>query len=238
MHIVDIAIIGILILAAIMGVRNGFTRQLVRTLGLILVLFLAFNFKDVLSELMYRNLPFFSYFGLIKGIEIFNILIYEMLAFLIIIFGLFILLRLLLMAANVFEIIMNFTLVFGFFSKILGAFVGIIQYFFLIFIALYILTLPVFNNDWLENSKFSDKILTKTPYLSNWTGDSYAVLREFKLLKDEYQDDQNKFSLEALDVFLKYNVISIESARYLVESGKIELDQVETVLRKYDEKGW
>ncbi len=234
MHVVDIGIIGLLILGAFMGIRNGFTRQLVRTVGLILVLGLAFYFKDILSELMYRNLPFFSYFGLIKGIEIFNILIYEILAFFIILFGLLIILRLVLMAANVFEMIMNFTLVLGFFSKILGALVGVIQYFFLIFIALYILTLPVFNNEWLAESQLSDEILTKTPYLSNWTGDSYQVLREFKMLKDQYKNDQNQFSLEALDVFLKYNIISIESARYLVNKGKIEIDQAEIVLRKYD----
>ena len=59
---------------------------------------------------------------------------------------------------------------------------------------------------------------------------------EFNELKDKYEVEQNvdEFNLEALDVFLKYKVITKDSVSKLVESKKLNIPNVDTVLSKYE----
>ena len=71
------------------GIKNGFFKQTVLTVGTILTVVLAFAFKDTLADWFSYNLPFFNFLGPIKGLTTINIIMYQMLAFLImlIIFG-------------------------------------------------------------------------------------------------------------------------------------------------------
>ena len=82
MNILDIGIIIFILFGAVLGLKRGFTKELVEAIGFIVVIVLAYFLKNPLSVLMYEFLPFFS-FGLLKNVEIFNILIYEVIAFLI-----------------------------------------------------------------------------------------------------------------------------------------------------------
>ncbi len=236
MTIIDIGIILILILGAIVGFKRGLTTQLVSTVGIILIIIVAFLLKNPVSEFMYKNLPFFDFGGLLKGISVLNIAVYEIIAFLIVLSVLVIVFKLLLKVTKIFETLLKFTIILGIPSKIAGAVVGIIENYIFVFIILYIISLPVCNFN--VDSNYKDKILNNTPILSNVADNGLRVIEEFKVLKEEYDDapNSNEFNKETLDLFLKYDVVTVESVETLIKKDKLKIEGVETIINKYKEK--
>jgi len=184
---------------------------------------------------MYENLPFFDFGGLLKGLPVLNIFVYELIAFIITLSLLALILKLILKVTKIFEFLLKITVFLGVPSKILGAIVGMIENFIFVFIVLYILNLPLF--DFNLNSKYKDKILSSTPILSSLVNDSVKVLEEFTELKDKYKDTENsnEFNKETLDLFLKYEVINVESVETLIKKDKLKMEGAEEILNKYKE---
>ena len=233
MNIFDIAIVILILFGALIGFKRGFTRQLLSFLGLIAIVVLAFKFKNNLSVIMYENLPFFPFNGYLKGVTVFNILLYEILAFFLVLFVLGIALKVLIFASKVFESLLNMTIILGIPSKMLGAFVGFFEAYVFVFIILYVLSLPIVSIPLIEESRYRQMILEDTPLLSKYVDQSMVVFNEFAVLKDKFDesDDVNQFNLEALDLFLRRKVITVESVDKLVEKGKLQID--ESVVKNY-----
>ena len=194
---------------------------------------IGFIIKDPIAEFMYKNLPFFDFGGIFKGISVLNIAVYEILAFLIAVTILVAILEALVYATSVFEKILKWTIVLGFPSKILGALVGLIENFIIAFIVLYITTLPTLNLN--IKSGMKDMILEKTPILSGFVDKSLLVINEFAELKEKYEHetDSNKFNRDTLDLFLKYDITNVKAVDVLVEKGKIKIEGIDEVLNKY-----
>ncbi|MDD3187297.1 MAG: CvpA family protein [Bacilli bacterium] len=238
MNIIDVGIILLLGLGAVLGFKRGFTRQVAQGLGFIAVIIIAFILKNPLSELMYQNLPFFDFGGILKGVTIVNILLYEVIAFLIVLALASILLKLVIFATSVFEKILNMTIILGIPSKILGAVAGVLEYYVIVFMILFVISLPMFNYDFINGSKYKDTILNNTPILTNISQDTINVYNEFSDLKDKYQDSTSstEFNKEAIELFLKYKVISVESVEKLAEKGKLNIDNMDSILEQYREE--
>ena len=236
MGILDIIIIIFILFGAVVGFKRGFTKELVEAVGFIVIVILAYLLKNPLSVLFYEHLPFFQ-IGILKGVEILNILIYEILAFLVLLSILGLLLRLLLMATSVFEKILNATVILSLPSKVLGAVIGIFQHYIVAFIVLYILTLTCFNYEIVNESKYRSKIVDNTPILSGFVDESIKVVDEFKLLKRKYEDktiSESEFNYSALEIFLKYDLVKTSSVEKLIEKGKITpFDNYSVLLDKY-----
>lgn len=237
MNIIDVIILLMIIVFALVGFKRGFLHSTVVFAGTILVVVLSFVFKNYVSIILYENLPFFKFGGLFKNISVINILVYEVLAFIIVAIVLTILLKIIIVISKIIEKILKFTIILGIPSKIGGALVGAIEGYIVAFAFIYILTLPVFNVKELQDSKYGNQILTGTPILSGLIEDTIVMLDDFEILKNEYSSnkDANEFNLEALDLFLKYDIISIESVDKLIEQEKLKIDNIETVLTKYRE---
>ena len=224
MNIVDVLIILIIIAGGVSGFKKGFTREFVSFVGIFLVVILSFLLKNPVSSFLYEHLPFFNFGGLFKGITSLNILLYEVIALLIVMSVLIIILKITTMVTKVFETLLKFTIILGIPSKLLGMVVGFVEGFVWVFIGLYILNLPVFNIKEIEESKFKESILQNVPILSSLADDTVKVIEEFTDLKNQYDDtniDSNEFNLKTLNVFLKYNVITVESVEKLEEKGKL-----------------
>ena len=236
LNLIDVIVILIILAGAVVGYKSGFTKQIISFFGFIIVIILSYLLKNYISELMYQYFPFFDFGGVFKGVTVLNILIYEVIAFFIVFSILMIVFKLVLFISKIFETLLKFTIVLGIPSKLLGALVGMVEYYIIAFFALYILTLPIFAIEGMENSKFKDPILKNTPVLSHYTKDGLQVYEEFNELKDKYEVEQNvdEFNLEALDLFLKYKVITKDSVSKLVESKKLNIPNVDTVLSKYE----
>ena len=222
MNIIDI----IIILLIISGLCLEFTLALV----------IAFLLKNPLSKLMYEHLPFFKFGGIFKGVSALNIILYEFIAFLVVLGIVLIIFRILMMATAIFERILNTTVILSLPSKFLGMIIGGIHYFILSFILLFVLSLPIFKlDDKLSESKLREPILTKTPVLSSVVDKTINIIDEFNVLVKEYKeiDDANEFNLDTIDLFLKYNIVTVESIETLVEKDKLQIDRLESVLSKY-----
>jgi uncharacterized membrane protein required for colicin V production len=237
MNIVDAIIILILILGVVIGLKRGFTSQLVSFLGVFVVIILAFLLKNPVSIFLYEHLPFFKFAGVIKGVTVLNIALYELIAFIIVLSILMVILKVIIHLTNIIETLLKITIIFAPISKIGGAIVGFIESYVWVFIILYILCLPVFNVPFVNESKLKNVFLEKTPILSNIIDDSMNVINEFVELRDKYETtpDASQFNRETLDLFLKYDVVSVDSINKLVEKDKLKIDNIDEIINKYKE---
>lgn len=216
--IIDLIILILLAFGFLIGFKRGFTRQLVSCLGMVLILILSFILKNPVSVFMYNHFPFFSF----KGLSALNILLYEVIAFVIIFSILSIVLKILMMVTNVFEKMLNMTILLGIPSKILGGILGLLENYIIIFVVLYFINLPMFNMN-LKETKLANFMLSNTPILSNVCNDSIKVIEDFDKLKDQYDGIENTSELnnESLKLFTKYNIISQDNIDNLIKSGKL-----------------
>ena len=236
MNIVDLIIIILILFGAVIGFKRGFTKSLVSAVGLIAIVIIAFLLKNPVSTVLYEHLPFFQFGGVIKGVTVLNIALYELLAFIIVLAILGIVLKILMIATSIFERILTLTIILGIPSKILGAVIGALEWFILVFIGLYVLNMPVVNVKEIDNSTLAPKILNNTPILSGVIKDTNDVINEFASIKDRYTDknvDTNEFNKETLELFLKYNVVSVDSVDKLIKDNKLKIDGIDEVLVKY-----
>lgn len=234
MSIIDILIIAIIIIAAIVGFKRGFVHSIVAFVGTILIVVLSFMFKNYVSILLYENLPFFKFSGFFKNVSVINILFYEIIAFLIVMIVLTILLSILIKVSRLIEKIFKATIILSIPSKIAGALLGLVEGYVICFVFLYIISLSIFNVPEVKNSKYRDVILEETPLLAKLNENTTLMIKDFESLKESYNgEDAEEFNLKSLDLFLKYDIISIESADKLVEKNKLQINDIESVLKKY-----
>ena len=66
-------------------------------------------------------------------------------------------------------------------------------------------------------------MLDHTPVMSNAVSDYRTALKEIEDLKSVYKTDSKEFNNKAIELYLKYNIISEENLNYLVEKGKIKI---------------
>lgn len=236
---IDISLIFIILLSGVIGLKRGFTKELVCFLGFFLIIILSFILKNPVSSFFYEHLPFFKFGGLFKGITSINILFYEIIAFFIVASILLLVFRLLIMATTIFEKLVKMTIILGLPSKIFGCILGLIEGLVWCFIILYITSLPLFSIKELNDSKFKNNILYNTPIISSMTKGSIKTFKEFDKLTKDYKKKKitnNEFDLESIDLFMKYKIIDVKSVKQLVKNKKINIKNIDTVIKKYEEE--
>ncbi len=233
MQIVDIIIILMIILGAVVGFKQGFIKKTTSFLGTFLVVVLSFMLKNPLSVVMYENLPFFKFGGIIRGIDIINILIYELLAFIIVAAALTFILRILLVLTGLVEKLLKMTIFLSIPSKILGIFIGALEYYVYIFLALVFLNLPAFNIEIVRESNLANKILDNTPILSNLVGPTVDTYTEvYETLHDVNNMSNVEINEKVLVIFLDKGVITVDSAQKLIDMNKIYIEDT-SILDRY-----
>ncbi len=224
MNIVDIVIILFLVLGAIVGAKKGFTSQLVDTVGTIAIIVLSFLLKGMVSNIFYEYLPFFEFSGKLEGITSLNLLLYEVIAFVLLIAIFSSILKVIKLTTSAFEQLLKMTIVLGIPSQILGAIVGLIQNFILTFVTLYFLSLPVFHMDIIKESSLSSKILNSTPGLTQICSDSLEVFEDFDQLLEEYKEEPNRdiVNQETLQLLIERHIVDEKTANGLIARGKLK----------------
>lgn len=234
--IVDAIIVLFLLMGAVIGFKRGAIQSATMFIGIIFVIILSYYLKNPLSKLMYTYLPFFQFSGTLQGVTVLNILIYEAIAFLIVFLLLNTVLHVLIKVTGILEKILKFTIILGIPSKILGAIFGLLEQFIYVFIFLFLLSRLSFTAEYINQSALSDRILNSTPILSNIVEDSYQSFEEIYSLKDKYANSTNKeeYNKEALDILLKYAIISPDGAKKLVDNGKLQIKDANSIIGKYE----
>lgn len=223
MNIIDIVVIFSLLLAGFTGARNGFFKQTVMLVGTILCFILSWYFKDIIANFLSYNLPFFSFAGTFEGLTSLNIVLYQFIAFLILMCLFSAILTVLLKITGVFEKILKFTIILGIPSKILGFIVGVLEGYIIVFVVLFFLNQPVFNLEIMNNSKLSNPIVESSPILSNVVGNMNDAVKDIYEIGKDYNNEKNpnKFNKQVVDSLLKHNVIDEEYLNNLREKNKI-----------------
>ena len=225
MNVVDVIIIALLILGGVAGFKAGVIKKLTDFIGMFVVIILAFYLKNYISVIMYENLPFFNFFGLINGIDTLNILLYEVIAFLVIFFSLLFVLKVVLMLTGLVEKILKATVILSIPSKLLGIVVGVIEMYVYLFLILVIVSLPIFDSSFLKDSKMNNFILNNTPVLSGVSEEIIDIYGDVYNIIDNRKNKTNEqLNEEILKVLIDKKVVTKESAKKLVDKNKIHIN--------------
>lgn len=234
--IVDLIIILMIIMGAIVGFKNGAIKEGTKFIGLLVIIILSFILKDKLMVIMYENLPFFDFFGLIKGIDAINILFYQLISFLIIFSAFMFVLRVLLVVTGLIEWLLKLTIFLSIPSKFIGLVVGALEYYVYLFVVLYILNMPIFGLTLISESKFGTVMLENTPILSGLVGDTVEVYSDvWDIVKNREGLNNKQVNTLVLATMLDNDLITIESAKKLVASNYIVIED-DSILENYEEK--
>lgn len=229
LNVIDVVILLFLAMGVVLGFKKGAIQTLATLIGTILIIVLAYYLKNPLSVLMYTYLPFFKLGGIFKGITVVNILIYEAIAFFIILSILSVLLSIILKITGIISKIVDHSIILTLPSKLIGIIVGFLETYVFIFIILFIFSQFSFSNTVLKDSKFTNIILSKTPFTTGFKN-SYKAFNEIRDL-----DNKNNKDYEALKTLLEYEIITPENANKLVENGKINIKGSEKLIESYGE---
>lgn len=224
MGIVDILIIIFILSFGILGSKRGFFKQTVTTVGSILVFVLAYYFKDGVANFLTFNLPFFNFKGEILGLTSLNIIMYQLIAFLLMVLIFSGILAVIIKITGIFEKILRLTIVLGIPSKILGFILGLVEGYVITYIILFILMLPILKIDIIDNSSFARPILKSSPVISNIVGTTKdTCLSIYDLVNDYSKDkDKDKFNKEAIRIMLSNNMITKSYVEELINKGKLD----------------
>lgn len=236
-NIIDAVILMIILGSAVLGLKKGFIKSSISFLGIIVVVILAYIFKNPVANFLMTHLPFIDFGNFFKGVSVLNILIYEASAFLIVFSLLQIILKIIIHFTGVLETILKATIILGIPSKILGFIFGFLEGIVYAFVLLFALSLFSFSVELTQDSKLNSVILNQTPLISNFAKDSYESISEIYELKDNYQkiDNKDEYNYQAMEILLKKRVVTTDTVEILVKQNKIEISNIDNLINKYKE---
>ena len=193
--VLSIIIIMFILMGIIIGIKRGFTYQLIKMLSGIVILVLSLLLKNPLANLFIK---YFDFLNINKGL---SIIFYRGIAFIILCFIFKMLIRLLLKASKKFEKLLSATIILGIPSKILGGVLGFVEYYIYAFIILLILSIPIFKID-VNDSMVARSIIGSTPALSKKVDtDLFAELQE------EFDKGNNASEDEYIKILKRHGLI-------------------------------
>ena len=229
-NVIDVIIILFLLAGAVLGFKRGAIQTLATLIGTILIIIIAYYLKNPLSVFLYTYLPFFKRGGIFNGITVINILIYEAIAFLIVLGVLSVLLSVILKITGILSKIVDHSIILTLPSKLIGIAVGFLEAYVFLFVLLFIFSQFSFSSTVLKDSKYTNIILSKTPFTTGFKN-SYNAFNEIRNLGDNNSSNKD---YEALNTLLKYDIITTDNAHKLVDNGKINIKGSNKLIERYE----
>ena len=214
--IVDSIIILFLLMGAVVGFKRGVIKSATMFVGAIVVLILSFWLKNPVSKILYSVCPFFNFAGDFEGLTI-----YEAIAFILVYIVLMSVLQIVIKITGGIEKILDFTIILGIPSKLLGALFGFLESYLFVFIALFLLSMLPTTNELILESRLGGVITESSPGLSNLTEESLAAVKEIISIKDQNIHNKKEYNKKCLDILLKYDIVKQEAVDELIEKGKL-----------------
>ena len=206
MNLVDIFFLLIILVCGLIGLTRGFFKELVLTVGYIILLIISYKLITPTTNLI---------ISLVKvGNNPLNLLIYQIIAFLVVFIILGIIFQLIVFLTNILEKLLNVTIVLGIFSKILGFILGLVKGVIVAYLLSLLFTLPMFNNiAMFRNSTVRTELLTKMPNIK-----LNKIVNEISKL----DINSNDFNKQVLQILIKYNILTKEKVIDMVKSGQLD----------------
>lgn len=236
--ILDIALILILFMFAVGGFRKGAIKEAVSLVGIVAVFVIAFLFKGVLGNLLCKFLPFFDFAGNLEGVTVLNILLYQLVAFIIIYSLLFSVYVIVVKISSGIQKLVNMTIVLWIPSKIIGALIAFVTGYIVIFAVLLVLLIPLKDSNLFKDSKVANYIVYDSPILSSSSESISNSINEIYDLSEELSRgkiDKNEANLQTMDILLTYKIVSPKTAKQLVALDKLDgISGLEEVIESYE----
>ena len=239
MTAIDIVIILLLIMFGVVGWKQGIIKEAVQLIGMIIILVIAFMFKGELGNIFCKWLPFFNFNGSpLEGMTTLNILLYQVLGFVIIFTVLYAIYTIILKLSGVFQKILDWTIILLIPSKIGGLIIGLLEGYILLFVLLLIITgLPANYTSNFTNSNLVQTIVYNTPILSSASKDVTNSMKDIYVLVDEVAQKKittNEANLKTVDIMLKYDLVTPKTVEQLVILDKLKgVKGIDAVIAKY-----
>lgn len=226
--IVNIVILLIIVSETYVGFKKGFLESTIRLVGFVAAIIGAYILKNPVSIFMYTHLPFFKFGGLFKGVSALNIIVYELIAFVLVFVVLRIAINIIAKITGMVERLLSLIFFIGIPSKILGALVGFGKSIIILYFAIFVFKFCCnFMNFEVKESLADD--IVNVPILKNVFGDTLNSLDEITAIAKDYEDTKNKeeFNNKVVDILLKYKVITNDNLQILIDNGKIKIADLE-----------
>lgn len=237
MNIFDIGILVILIMFFIVGWKKGVIKETVSLVGLIVIFVVAFTFKEEIGNVLCKYLPFFTFEGNIKDLVSLNILIYQMIGFIVIYSVLYAVYQIILKISGISQKIVNWTLILALPSKLAGAIIGLVEGYLIVSALLLVAIVPLKDHELIRESKLTNFVVYKTPIISNYTSNiTDTVTDTYKLVDDLVSKKltTNEANLQIIDTMIEYDVVSKKTVEQLVVLDKLkEVKGLDKVLDKH-----
>ena len=237
LNIFDIGIVLLCLMFFIVGAKNGVIKEVFSLAGTIAVFVIAFMFRGILGNVMCIALPFFKLSGALEGITAINILLYQVIAFMLLFFILLSVYVLIMGISSVFQKLVNLTIILIPVSKLLGGVVCLVKGYIIMFVVFLLLMIPLKNAAIYKESKLVNMMLYETPVLSEFSSkitspveDIYSLANQVSKKKITSQKKKKK----TVDIMLKYKVCDKDLIRTLIRKNKLtNIDDIESILKKY-----
>lgn len=237
MNVVDIGIILLILSFIIVGAKKGLIKSAVSLIGIIVVFIISYLLKEQIGNFLCKYLPFFNFSGSIKGLVSLNILIYQLIGFLIIYGVLMGIYTVVMTVTGWIQKIVNMTIILKLPSAIGGAIIGLIEGYLFTFILILLAMIPLRNVDIFRESKLVDMLLYKTPIISKVTSDITNSVTEIYTLTEQLANesiDINSANLKSIDIMIRRKVVTPHTVEQLVVLDKLKgVNGIENVLNRY-----
>jgi uncharacterized membrane protein required for colicin V production len=220
--IVNAVIILFLIMGVYDGYKKGFIEGLFRLVGSIVALVLAYIFKDRLSVLMYTHLPFIKLGGIFRGVSAINILIYELIAFVLIFIVAILVIDLIVKTSGIIEKLLKIIPLFDLLNGLLGAVLGLVQTVVILYFVIFVFKFGCNLFGFQMQPSLADNVL-EISLLDNRFGSTISSFNEIADLAKKYENQKDKTELndKAIDILLEYDIISKENLKILIKDNKV-----------------
>lgn len=224
-NIIDIVIILLLLGFAMIGFKRGAIPAVISLVGTILILLVSYKFKGTIGNYLMKYLPFFNFTGTFKGLVTLNILVYQLIGFILIAFVLFALFGLILKLTGLIEKAADALIILAIPSKIIGFIAGFLEGYLIIFIICLALLIPLKDNDLFQNSMVVNKMVYHTPIVTEKTAHLSSAIKDLYTLNSQIEAKKistNKANLQIMTIMLKYKVIDKKTVEQLIVLDKLK----------------
>ena len=226
MNIITVAIILIVLLYMVLGFKRGVIKTGVSLVGTIAILVVSYVLKDVIANFLMDKLPFFNFGGVFEGITSINILMYNMLSFIVVFVILYCVLNILLTLSGLIEKILKLTVILAIPSKILGALLGLIEGILVAVLCSFVFLHLAPTEKYVMDSKLAIILLERSPFIGRMTTSTTLALEDINNIVNSLKedDDRSEANFKVLHQLIYWKVISVDEAQKLIDDKKLEFN--------------
>ena len=226
MNIISAVIILIVLFYVFLGFKRGVIKTGVSLIGTIAILIVSYVLKDILANFLMEHLPFFNFGGVFDGITSINILMYNMISFIVVFVILYCVLNILLTLSGLIEKLLKLTVILAIPSKILGALLGLIEGILVAFLFSFVLLHIAPTEKYVMDSKLAIVLLERSPFIGRMTTSTTLALEDINNIVNNLKEDDNRSdaNFKVLHQMIYWKVITVDEAQKLIDNRKIVFD--------------